>query len=118
MSRNRYIFAICAALSTWCSYADEGASTIQTSGTAELGIVSNYLLFSSEKKHSISVPYRISVGDTLQISYVDGSKSTSKSFPVVWISSRSNICWLHDRDRTAGSPMSDTIYVMPCKKLQ
>jgi hypothetical protein len=117
-ARQCVIAATCFASLVCSSYAEESADTIQTSGSAELGVFSNYLFIISEKKYAVKVPSRISVGDTLQLHYSEGNKAVSRSFTVVSIGTRGDICWLHYKHETQGGSMNDTVYVKPCRKLR
>jgi hypothetical protein len=100
------------------AYADDPASVVRTGGHAQIEKVSDFAVFSSSKKYDVAVPSRISAGDTLTLQYFADGKTVHEAFPVVWISIRGDLCWLHDRARVQGSGMGNTIYVQPCRKEQ
>lgn len=113
-----FCFAVCSALSL-SARADEPAEVVRTDGTAELETVSNFLLFSSSTKTPIHIPEVISAGESIRIQYVESGKTFVATFPVVDISIRGNLCWLHSKQRTPyNSTLGDKIYVQPCRRIR
>lgn len=113
-----FCLTACSALSL-SARADEPVEVVRTVGTAELETVSNFLLFSSSTKTPVRIPEVISAGESIRIQYVVSGKTVVATFPVVDISIRGNLCWLHSKQRTQyDSTLGDTIYVQPCRRIR
>jgi len=113
-----FSFLVCSVLPL-SVHADEPAEVVHTAGAAELERVNNFLLFSSSTKTPVRIPEVISAGEVIRIQYVESGKAVVRTFPVVDISIRGDLCWLHSKQRTPyDSTLGDTIYVQPCRRMR
>ena len=113
----RIALGITLAVFSLATAAEESAEVILTNGQADYSVVTNMLFISSTKKHKVEVPQRITTGDTLTLRYAYDGKSFEVLFPVVAISTRSNICWLHSSNRGPhDQTMDNSLTIQPCRK--
>lgn len=96
--------------------ADDSASEVVTPGYGRLEIVSNYILFSSGSSYDAKIPRRIKEGDRINITYEKDHEQILGVFDVVRISVKSELCRLHNKERSRyDSSPGDTIYIKPCR---
>ncbi len=96
--------------------ADDWASVAFTEGEGLLEIVTDYLIFSSGKSYEALIPRRIKEGTRIHISYKDGSRSIETDFDVAGISTKGELCRIHNKlPSKYSTSVGDTIYVKPCR---
>jgi hypothetical protein len=85
-------------LASGAALAEDGASAINTPGSARLTMCRSWLLFSTCRDYyNVAVPDRIALGDRLPLNF--GSNPKAYEFPVVRIIRQGEACMLLDEPR-------------------
>lgn len=105
-----------AGVLSFPTYADDWASMVFTEGSGRLEIVTNYWILSSGKSYEAQIPQRIQEGTRIQVSYKDDGRVVETDFDVAGISTRGELCRIHNRlPSRYSTAVGDTIYVKPCR---
>ncbi len=97
-------------------FAADWVKSIETTGKGSLELVTNYFLFSSSTRVEVELPIIINEEDLLNLSYEKDGEKVKRKFPVVGISVRGDLCWIHSViSQRHSNNVKDKIYVKPCK---
>lgn len=95
--------------------ADGWTDAALTPGVGRLEVVTDLGLFSYSTDHEARIPARIADGARIAVEYLDDRRWKRRSFDVVAISTKGDLCRLHSRPRPRyGGAPGDTIYVKGC----
>lgn len=99
--------------------AGESVDVIQTTGSADYSVVSNYFLISTSKNYKANIPTQVSVGSRIPVRYLKGGELVDEAYSVSSISMRGDLCWIKRSEPDRYLPTLDnTITVKPCRKLR
>ena len=118
----RYITVILTVIYTTGSslaLADSDVMKVMTLGKGRYEKNTNYFLFVSGRSYSAQIPDIVTEGETIQVSYEDDGEENIDRFEVHRISSRDDLCRLHNRTVTRYDTYpGNIIYIRPCNVLK
>jgi hypothetical protein len=122
MAHSRFQKALIVLMTTTFAYvqgcsgggsSSSSAQDVETPGSGRYNrIRANVGVIFIDGSIQARIPSRVSVGQTIDISFVKDGQEITDSWKVVRISTKDTLCRLHNApERTVG----DTVYVKPCK---
>ncbi len=69
----------------------------------------------SDSSIQATIPAKVSVGQTIEVSFSKNGQAITDSWQVVRISTKNTLCRLHS---TPGRKVGNTVYVKPCRVLR
>lgn len=112
-------FAYVVAIAGVRAEEDVFVYAVTTLGSGRYEKNTNWLLFSSGRSYDAEIPQSVKAGDDIVVTYrVDGVAKMDE-FSVVGISSRGDLCRLHNRiPHRYSTFVGDMVYVQPCRVTQ
>jgi len=112
----KILFFLSGLAASFLVAADDWTTVANTPGVGRIEVVSNYLIFSSGKSYDVKIPKRIKQGTRIEIAYKKGDEWISDKFDVVRISTKGELCRLHNKSPSQySSSPGDTIYIKSCR---
>ena len=98
--------------------ADDWVSSIDTDGTGNLEVVTDYWIFSSSKTYyGATIPGHIETGTSIRVSFVgEDGKPAERTFSVATIEADGPLCHVYDPKTVPyTTKLGDTIHIHQCR---